>query len=106
MNNREYWSELSKRKSIRVMAILGVVVIIGLFITAIVAMVLGSEYWLGFLFLAGIVPIFIYVMFWLGSVIYDHKKLEELKMRIQEQNATASSDVPESTDMNEHSEEE
>lgn len=67
----KYLREVSKRPLFRVIAILCVLLILGLIIATLVTGITGSEYFMGFLALTIIVPVFIYVVLWIGRVLYD-----------------------------------
>lgn len=53
----------------RILALITVIMIIGLVIAAIVCAVIGSRYYMGFLFAAIVFPILIYVIVWLAGVL-------------------------------------
>jgi uncharacterized membrane protein len=53
----------------RVLALLGVILVVGLLIASIVCAILGSPYFYGFLFAAIIIPVILYLIIWLGNVL-------------------------------------
>lgn len=69
MNNDKYISGLSKKKSARIMAWIGIIIIVALIIATLVTGITGSKYFMGFLWLCIIVPIFMYVFLWIGKVL-------------------------------------
>lgn len=65
----EYLGEVSKKPFARPLAIVGLVIIIGLIITTFILGIMGSEYFIGFLFLSIMAPVFIYVFLWVGKLV-------------------------------------
>ncbi len=65
----EYLGEVSQKKFARPLAIVGLVIIIGLIITTFILGIIGSEYFIGFLFLSIMTPVFIYVFLWIGKLV-------------------------------------
>lgn len=65
----EFLSDVSKRKMARPLAVLGLILIIGLVITTFILGLMGSELFIGFLFLSIMAPIFIYIFLWMGKLL-------------------------------------
>ena len=65
-----YEQSIRRRPILRVMAWVGLVVIVLVIVTG----VTGSKYFMPSLALVIIVPILIYVVLWLGKVLQNHKK--------------------------------
>lgn len=68
MKDEQYLSTLSKKKGYRIGAWICLVIIAVLVIATLVTGIMGSRYFLGCLFLCIIVPVFMYVVLWLGKV--------------------------------------
>ena len=71
MNGDKYLANLSKNKLFRVMAWIGLIVILGLIIATLVTGVMGSKYFLGFLVLTILAPVFMYIFLFFGRVLYN-----------------------------------
>lgn len=69
-----YEESIRRRPVLRVMAWVGIVLIIALIGLVIVTGVTGSRYFLPSLALLMIVPILIYVVLWLGKVLRNHRQ--------------------------------
>ena len=71
----EYNRQLSARPVFRVFAWIGLAIIIGMVILTFIAGVTGSEYFLGCLVLSILVSILVYVILWIGKLLYrSHNK--------------------------------
>ena len=71
----EYNRQLSARPVLRVFAWIGLIIIIAMVILTFIAGVTGSEYFLGCLVLSILVSILVYVMLWIGKLLYrSHNK--------------------------------
>ena len=70
MSEDKYIKKVSSNKFFRVMAWVALIVIVGLVIATFVAGVTGSEYFMGFLVLSIIVPVFVYVVLWIGRLLF------------------------------------
>ena len=79
MSNDKYLSGLSKKKSARVMAWIGITIIVGLVIATLITGITGSKYFMGCLWLCIIVPILIYVFLWIGKVLFSLNSNDELE---------------------------
>ncbi len=79
MNDDKYISGLSKKKSARIMAWIGIIVIVALVIATLVTGITGSKYFMGCLWLCIIVPILIYVFLWIGKVLFSLNSNDELE---------------------------
>ncbi|MBE5932800.1 MAG: hypothetical protein E7263_05190 [Lachnospiraceae bacterium] len=71
MSEDKYIKKVSSNKFFRVMAWVALIVIVGLVIATFVAGVTGSEYFMGFLVLSIIVPVFVYVVLWIGRLLFN-----------------------------------
>ena len=69
-----YEESIRRRPVLRVMAWVGIVLIIVLIGLVIVTGVTGSRYFLPSLALLMVVPILIYVVLWLGKVLQNHRQ--------------------------------
>ena len=69
-----YEESIRRRPVLRVMAWVGIVLIIALIGLVIVTGVTGSRYFLPSLALLMIAPILIYVVLWLGKVLQNHRQ--------------------------------
>lgn len=69
MKEDRYISRISKKPLFRVLAWVCLVIIVLLVIATIVTGVTGSKYFMGCLFLNIIVPVFMYVVLWIGRVL-------------------------------------
>lgn len=69
MKEDQYLSALSKKKGYRIGAWICLVIIAALVVATLVTGIMGSPYFLGCLFLCIFVPIFMYVVLWLGKVL-------------------------------------
>ena len=79
MSNDKYLSGLSKKKSARIMAWIGIIIIVGLVIATLITGITGSKYFMGCLWLCIIVPILIYVFLWIGKVLFSLNSNDELE---------------------------
>lgn len=70
MKEEKYLSTLSKKKGYRVLAWVCLAIIAALVIATLVTGIMGSRYFMGCLVLCIIVPIFMYVVLWMGKVLY------------------------------------
>lgn len=70
MKEEQYLSTLSKKKGYRALAWMCLIIIAVLVIATLVTGVMGSRYFIGCLVLCIIVPIFMYVVLWMGKVLY------------------------------------
>ncbi len=71
MSEDKYIKRVSGNKFFRVMAWVALVLIVGLIIATFVTGITGSKYFMGFLVLSIIVPVFVYVVLWIGRVLYN-----------------------------------
>lgn len=69
MSDNKYISKLSKKKTARILAWVGIIIIIALIIATFITGITGSKYFMGCLWLCIIVPIFMYVFLWIGKVL-------------------------------------
>ncbi len=69
MSEDKYLKKISKKPILRVAAWVGIILILGLIIATFIAGITGSEYFFGFLVLSITVPVFIYVVLWIGRVL-------------------------------------
>lgn len=69
MKEDNYLSNLSKKKGNRIFAWICLFIILGLFITTAVMAITGSKYYMAMLLITIIVPVFMYIILWLGRVL-------------------------------------
>ncbi|MBR3833885.1 MAG: hypothetical protein IKJ73_06180 [Lachnospiraceae bacterium] len=77
MSEDKYIKKVSSNKFFRIMAWVAIVLIIGLIIATFVTGITGSKYFMGFLVLSIIVPVFIYVVLWIGRVLFNASNSSE-----------------------------
>lgn len=70
----EYLSYLRKCKGSRIVAWICLVIIAAVIIATIITGVTGSKYFAGCLFLCIIVPILMYVILWVGKLLFNSNK--------------------------------
>ena len=71
MSEDKYIKRISSNKLFRFMAWVGIVVIVGLVIATMVTGITGSKYFLGFLVLSMIAPVFVYAVLTIGRVLFN-----------------------------------
>lgn len=71
MSEDKYIKRISSNKLFRFMAWVGIVVIVGLVIATMVTGITGSKYFLGFLALSMIAPVFVYAVLTIGRVLFN-----------------------------------
>ena len=71
MSQDKYIKRVSGNKLFRAMAIVALIIIVGLVIATFITGITGSRYFMGFLILSIIVPALIYVMLWIGRILYN-----------------------------------
>ncbi len=71
MGEDKYLKEISKKPIFRVAAWIGIVIIVALVVAAFIAGITGSDNFFGFLVLSITVPVFIYVVLWIGRVLHN-----------------------------------
>ncbi|MGN0368185.1 MAG: hypothetical protein ACI4EK_05325 [Wujia sp.] len=69
-----YEESVRKLPVARVMAWIGIIIIIGLIIATMITGITGSKYFLPCLALMIVMPILIYIIVWFGKIIYKHGK--------------------------------
>lgn len=69
MNEDKYISKISKKPLFRGIAWLGLIIIALLVVATLITGVTGSKYFIGCLFLCIVVPVFMYVILWIGKVL-------------------------------------
>ncbi|MDD6400422.1 MAG: hypothetical protein PUG10_02275 [Lachnospiraceae bacterium] len=69
MKDDEYISKLSKSRFHRIFARVCLLILFALIITTVVLCIIGSEYYMPVFLITLMVPIFMYVILWLGKVI-------------------------------------
>ncbi len=69
MKEDQYLSTLSKKKGYRIGAWICLAIIAALVVATFITGIMGSPYFPGCLFLCIIVPVFMYVVLWLGKVL-------------------------------------
>lgn len=77
MSEDKYIKKVSSNKFFRITAWVAIVLIIGLIIATFVTGITGSKYFMGFLVLSIIVPVFIYVVLWIGRVLFNASNSSE-----------------------------
>lgn len=70
MKDEEYLSTLSRKRGYRVLAWICLIIIAVLIIATFITGVTGSRYFMGCLFLCIVVPIFMYVVLWIGRLLF------------------------------------
>ena len=71
MSEDKYIKRVSSNKFFRVLAMLSLLVIIGLIIATFITGITGSKYFMGCLVLTIITPVFVYVVLWIGRILYN-----------------------------------
>ncbi len=71
MSEDKYIKNISGNKLFRFMAWVALVIIVGLVIATIITGLTGSRYFLGFLVLSMITPVFVYAVLIIGRVLYN-----------------------------------
>ncbi|MBE5953644.1 MAG: hypothetical protein E7257_05745 [Lachnospiraceae bacterium] len=71
MSGDKYIKKISSNKLFRFMAWVALVIIVGLVIATIITGLTGSKYFLGFLILSMIAPVFVYAVLTIGRVLYN-----------------------------------
>ncbi len=71
MSQDKYIKRVSGNKLFRAMAVVALIIIVGLIIATFITGITGSKYFMGFLILSIIVPALIYVMLWIGRILYN-----------------------------------
>lgn len=79
MSQDKYLKRVSSNKLFRVMAWLAIILIVGLIIATFITGITGSKYFMGFLVLTIIVPVFIYVVLWIGRILFNSANEAESK---------------------------
>ncbi len=77
MSQDKYIKRISGNKLFRAMAWVALIVIIGLIIATFITGITGSKYFMGCLVLSIIVPVFAYVVIWVGRLLYDSANKDE-----------------------------
>ena len=77
MSDDKYIKRVSSNKVFRVMAWIALIVIFALIIATFITGITGSEYFMGFLVLTIIVSVFVYVVLWIGRVLFNTSKDEK-----------------------------
>ena len=67
-----YEKVVGKKPQFRVMAWIGIIIIIGLIVATFITGITGSPYFMGCLVLTIVVPVLIYVILWIGRILYNH----------------------------------
>ena len=71
MSEDKYIKTISGNKLFRFMAWVGIVVIVGLVIATMITGITGSKYFMGFLILSMIAPVFVFAVLTIGRVLYN-----------------------------------
>lgn len=66
----KYLSEVSKRPFFRVAAWIGLAIIAALIVLTVITGITGSKYFMPCLILCMIVPVLLYVILWMGKVLF------------------------------------
>lgn len=77
MSQDKYNKRISDNKLFRIMAFVALIIIVALVITTFVTGITGSEYFMGFLVLSIIVPVLVYVILWIGRILYNSSNKDD-----------------------------
>ncbi len=86
MSEDKYIKRISSNKLFRFMAWVALVIIVGLVIATIITGLTGSKYFLGFLILSIIAPVFVYAVLTIGRVLFNATHDSEPEKDIVEEN--------------------
>lgn len=80
MSQDKYIKRVSSNKLFRIMAWFAIILIVGLIMATFITGITGNKYFMGFLVLTIIVPVFIYVVLWIGRILFDSANETEAKV--------------------------
>ncbi len=86
MSEDKYIKTISSNKLFRFMAWVGIIIIVGLVIATLITGLTGSKYFLGFLVLSMMAPVFVYAVLTIGRVLYNTTHNGESEKNNSEEN--------------------
>ena len=95
MKEDKYIRNVSGKRLFRVMAWVGLIIIAVLIIATLITGITGSKYFMGCLVLCIVVPIFMYVILWIGRVLssVNEESLEHVESEKNDMDSDSEKDI-------------